>query len=58
MSSIEYGPVLINKLISKEILPNNVGFMSESEICPDAQEIEKNNIQRRMDQKIEEKARS
>jgi len=55
MSSIEYGPVLVNKLISKEILPNNVGFMGESEICPEAQEIEKFNLQKRMDQKIEEK---
>jgi DNA-directed RNA polymerase subunit M/transcription elongation factor TFIIS len=55
MSSIEYGPILVNKLISKEILPNNVGFMSESEICPESQEIERFNLQKRMDQKIEEK---
>lgn len=55
ISSIQYGPVLVNKLISKEISPSDVGFMSESKICPESQEIEKYNLQKRMDQKIEEK---
>jgi DNA-directed RNA polymerase subunit M/transcription elongation factor TFIIS len=55
MSNIEFGPVLINKLISKEISASDVGFMSESDICPESQKIEKFNIQKRIDQKIEEK---
>lgn len=55
MTNIEFGPILINKLISKEIFATNVGFMSESDICPESQKNEKHNIQKRIDQKIEEK---
>lgn len=55
LSSIEYGPILVNKLLSNKILPSNVGFMDENIICPESQEVEKINIQKRLNQKIEEK---
>jgi hypothetical protein len=51
----EFGCLLFNKLINKEIDPNDVGFMNESEICPESQELEKIDIKKRMDVKIEEK---
>jgi len=51
----EYGCVLVNKLLSGEIDPAKVGFMNESEICPQSQELERMNIEKRMGQKIEEK---
>jgi DNA-directed RNA polymerase subunit M/transcription elongation factor TFIIS len=51
----EFGCLLFNKLINGEIDPNNVGFMNESEICPESQEFEKIDIKKRMEVKIEEK---
>lgn len=52
----EFGPILVNKLLNGDINPNDVGFLNESEICPQSQEVEKNNIQKRIDVKIEKKS--
>ena len=51
----EFGCVLVNKILDGQIDPDNVGFMNESEICPESQEFEKIDIKKRMDVKIEEK---
>ena len=51
----EYGRCLINQIISQSIVIEKIGFMSESELCPIAQEREKNDIAIRMMQKIKHK---
>jgi DNA-directed RNA polymerase subunit M/transcription elongation factor TFIIS len=51
----EFGFLLVNKLLNGQINPSDVGFMNESEICPESQELEKIDIKKRMDVKIEEK---
>ena len=55
MSCKQYGNVLINKIISKEILPSEVGFLSEIDICPEATQKEREEIYRRSEQKVTEK---
>jgi DNA-directed RNA polymerase subunit M/transcription elongation factor TFIIS len=55
-SSREYGNILIDQIINETINIDNIGFMSENDICPIAQERERISIQIRMSQKIDEKS--
>jgi len=51
----EYGRCLINQIINQSIAIEKIGFMTESELCPIAQEKEKKDIAIRMMQKIKHK---
>jgi DNA-directed RNA polymerase subunit M/transcription elongation factor TFIIS len=54
-TSMQYGNVLMNKILKKEIDIDNIGYLSEKEICPISQEKEKNIIDLRLRQKIDKK---
>jgi len=54
-STKEYGCTLVQKIINNEIDIDQIGFMSENDICPIAQEKERTSIKIRMGQKIDEK---
>jgi DNA-directed RNA polymerase subunit M/transcription elongation factor TFIIS len=55
-STKEYGSILANKIINKSIDIDRIGFMTENEICPISQEHERQSINIRMNQKIDEKS--
>ena len=55
-TSMQYGNILMGKILKKEIDINNIGYLSEKEICPISQEKEKNLIDLRLSQKIEKKS--
>ena len=55
-TSMQYGNILMDKILNKEIDINNIGYLSEKEICPISQEKEKNLIELRLSQKIKNKS--
>lgn len=51
----EYGPVLVGRLLSGELSPDQLGDMTEKELCPQATAAERAEIERRSGQTIQEK---